>query len=105
MFIHLTNSTKAFLFFVIAFGLTLTASLLYPLLGEITPFIHTYSPVLSVLIMMLVVTRDGYSKAGWTTIGLHRLGGLRYWALALLGPLVLMGVLYGLAWISPVRSE
>ena len=102
MFTHLTNSTKAFLFFGIAFGLTLTASLLYPLLGATTPFIHTYTPTLSVLIMMLVVTRDGYSKTGWATLGLHRLGGLRYWVLALVGPLVLMGVLYGLAWSSPV---
>jgi membrane protease YdiL (CAAX protease family) len=102
MFTHLSNSTKAYLFFVIAFGLTLTASLMYPILGEMTPLVHTFTPVLSVLIMMLVVTRDGYSKTGWATIGLHRLGGLRYWALAFVGPLVLMGVLYGLAWISPV---
>ena len=102
MFTNLTDSTKAFLFFGIAFGLTLTASLLYPILGEMTPLIHTFTPILSVLIMMLVVTRDGYSKAGWATIGLHRLGGLRYWVLALMGPLVMMGVLYGLAWISPV---
>ena len=102
MFTHLTNSAKAFLFFAIAFGITLTASLLYPFLGRTTLFIHTYSPTLSVLIMMLVVTRDGYSKTGWATIGLHRLGGLGYWVLALVGPLVLMVVLYGLAWISPV---
>ena len=101
MFTHLTDTAKAFLFFGIAFGLTLTASLLYPLLGEITAFIHTYTPTLSVLIMMLVVTRDGYSKTGWATLGLHRLG-LRYWVLALVGPLVLMGALYGIAWISPV---
>ena len=102
MFTHLTNLTKAYLFFVIAFGLTLTVSLMYPILGEMTPLIHTFTPVLSVLIMMLVVTRDGYSKNGWAIIGLHRLGGLRYWALAFVGPLVLIGVLYGLAWISPV---
>ena len=67
MFTHIGNTAKAFLFFGIAFGLTLTASLLYPLLGGLTPFIHTYSPTLSVLIMMLVVTRDGYSKTGWST--------------------------------------
>lgn len=102
MFTHLTDSTKAFLFFAIAFGLTLTASLMYPILGEMTPLIHTFTPVFSVLIMMLVVTRDGYSKTGWATIGLHRLGGLRYWALAFVGPLVLVFLLYGLAWISPV---
>jgi membrane protease YdiL (CAAX protease family) len=98
---HLPNSAKAFLFFGIAFGLTLTASLLYPLLGAITPLIHTYTPTLSVLIMMLVVTRDGYSKTGWVTLGLHRLG-LRYWVLALVGPLALMCALYGLAWSSGV---
>ena len=101
MFTHLANSTKAFLFFAIAFGLTLTASLLYPLLGEMTPLIHTYTPTVSVLIMMLVVTRDGYSKTGWAILGLHRLG-LRYWVLAIVAPLVLMGALYGLVWISPV---
>jgi membrane protease YdiL (CAAX protease family) len=101
VFTYLTNSAKAFLFFGIAFGLTLTVSLLYPLLGEMTPFIHMYTPTLSALIMMLVVTRDGYSKAGWATLGLHRLG-LRYWMLALVGPLVLMGALYGLAWSSSV---
>lgn len=101
MFTHLTNSAKAFLFFAIAFGLTLAVSLLYPFLGGITLLIHTFTPTLSVLIMMLVVTRDGYSRTGWATLGLHRLG-LRYWALALVTPLVLMGALYGLAWISPV---
>jgi len=52
--------------------------------------------------MLLIVTRDGYSKAGWATLGLHRLGDLRMWLLALFGPLVLMFVLYGIAWISPV---
>ncbi len=103
MFTHLTNSAKAFLFFSIAFGITLTASLLHPVLDTGTLFlIHTYSPTLSVVIMMLVVTRDGYSKSGWATLGLHRLGGLRYWLLALIGPLVLMSVLYGLAWSSKV---
>ena len=100
---HLSSSSKAFLFFGIAFGLTLTASLLYPLLGDVTLLIHTYSPTLSVLIMMLVVTRDGYSKSGWATLGLHRLG-LRYWVLALLGPLVLMSALYAIAWGSSVAQ-
>jgi membrane protease YdiL (CAAX protease family) len=103
MFTHLTNSVKAFLFFGIAFGITLTASLLYSVLGA-TPvyLIHTFSPTLSALIMMLVVTREGYSKTGWATLGLHRLGGLRYWLLAFVGALVLMSVLYGIAWSSAV---
>src|SRR6476619_6764690 len=97
MFTHLSNSAKASLFFVIAFGLTVTISLLYPILGQITAFIHMYTPTLSVLIMMLVVTRDGYSKAGWATLGLHRLG-LRWWLLALIGPLAVMSAVYGIVW-------
>src|SRR6187401_205894 len=97
MFTNLTNSAKAFLFYVFAFGMTVCVSLLTPLLGDIYPFIHMYTPTLAVLIMMLVVTRDGYSKAGWASLGLHRLG-LRFWALALLGPLVVMSAIYGLVW-------
>jgi uncharacterized protein len=74
-----------------------TVSLLYPLLGEITAIIHMFTPLLSVLIMMLVVTRDGYTKAGWATLGLHR-AGLRWWVLALLGPLAMMSAVYGIVW-------
>jgi uncharacterized protein len=101
MFTNLTNSAKALLFYVFAFGLTVTVSLLYPVLGQIAGFIHMYTPTLAVLIMMLVVTRDGYSKAGWATLGLHRLG-LRWWLLALLGPLVLMSAIYGLVWSTGI---
>jgi CAAX protease family protein len=96
LFTNLTNSAKAFLFYVIALGLTLTVSLL-PFLGRLTGFIHMYTPIVSVLIMMLVVTRDGYSKAGWATLGLHRLG-LRWWLLALIGPLAVMSAVYGIVW-------
>jgi len=103
MFTNLTNSAKAFLFFMIAFGLTVTVSLLYPILGEMTVFIHMYTPTLATLIMMLVVTRDGYSKAGWANLGLHR-AGLRWWLLALLGPLVLMSAVYGIVWNTSVAQ-
>ena len=101
MFTNLANSAKASVFFIIAFGLTVTVSLLYPLLGQLTPFIHMFTPMLSVLIMMLVVTRDGYSKAGWATLGLHR-ARLRWWLLALAGPLVVIGMVYSLVWSTGV---
>jgi uncharacterized protein len=103
MFTHLTNSAKAFLFFVIAFGLTVIVSLLYPLLGQITAIVHMFTPVLSVLIMMLIVTPEGYSKTGWATLGLHR-AGLRWWLLALIGPLVMMSAVYGLVWSTEVAQ-
>ena len=103
MFTNLTNSTKAFLFYVLAFGLTTTVSLLSPLLGDVTMILHMYTPTLAVLLMLLVVTRDGYSKAAWQSLGLHRLG-LRSWWLALLGPLVLLSAVYAIVWISGVGS-
>lgn len=40
------------------------------------------SPLLVVLAMLLVVTREGYSRAGWRRLGTGRLG-LRTWPLAL----------------------
>jgi membrane protease YdiL (CAAX protease family) len=47
--------------------------------------------------MLLVVTRDGYSRSGWQSLGLHR-GGLRWWLFALVGPLAVMSAVYGLVW-------
>jgi len=42
-----------------------------------------FSPLLVVLVMMLVVTREGYRRDGWRPLGMTRLG-LRYWPFALL---------------------
>ncbi|NTU83064.1 MAG: CPBP family intramembrane metalloprotease [Chloroflexales bacterium] len=101
MFTQLTDGTKAALFYVLAFGLTLCVSLLAPLLGAATMFLHMYTPTVATLLMLLVVTRDGYTRAGWAGLGLHR-AGLRYWLLALLGPLALMSVVYAIVWNSGV---
>src|SRR5690242_16027678 len=101
MFTKLTDSAKAFLFYVFAFGLTVTVSLLYPILGDISGYIHMFTPTLAVLFMMLILIRDGYAKASWATLGLHRLG-LRWWVVALVGPLVPMIAIYGLVWSSGI---
>jgi membrane protease YdiL (CAAX protease family) len=103
MFTQLTTSTKAFLFFGIAFGLTLTVSLLSPLLGEATPIVHMFTPLLSALLLLLVVTRDGYTKAGWVALGLHR-AGLRAWGLALLMPFLILGFGYSVIWLTGIAS-
>jgi membrane protease YdiL (CAAX protease family) len=103
MFTQLTNSTKAFLFFGIAFGLTLTVSLLSPLLGEATLIAHMFTPLLSALLLLLLVTRDGYTKAGWAALGLHR-AGLRVWGLALLVPFLILGFGYSVIWLTGIAS-
>jgi membrane protease YdiL (CAAX protease family) len=103
MFTNLTPLTKALLFFGIAFGLTLTVSLLAPLLGEATPIVHMFTPLVSTLLMLLVVTRDGYTKAGWAALGMHR-AGLRSWGLALLVPFLILGFGYSVVWLTGIAS-
>jgi uncharacterized protein len=44
------------------------------------------------------VTRDGYRRAGWQVLGLHRIGGWDSWGLALVGPLLVMGCTYAIVW-------
>ena len=103
MFGNLTNTTKAYLFFGLAFGMTLTVSLLQSLLGEATMFLHMFSPAVAALLMLLVFTREGYTKAGWSSLGMHR-AGLRWWGFALLGPLVILTVVYSVVWIIGVGN-
>jgi membrane protease YdiL (CAAX protease family) len=103
MFTQLTNSAKAFLFFGIAFALTVSVSLLYPLLGGATLYLHMYTPTVAALLMLLVVTRDGDAWTNWQSLGLSHVG-LRSWPLALLGPLAMMSIVYGLVWSTGVAD-
>ena len=103
MFTQLTDSAKAFVFYGIAFGLTFSACLLAPLLGDATPVVHMLTPFLAILLMLLVVTRDGYSRASWGALGLQRVG-LRSWPLALLIPLLVLSIAFGLVWSSGVAQ-
>lgn len=102
MFNQLSSLMKASLYYVIAFGLAvLVAAVLIsmPELGERLGPIDLYmlTPMAAVLLMLLVVTRDGKSKAGWKVLGLHRLG-LRSWGMALLAPFFLFSCTYAIAW-------
>lgn len=103
MFPQLSTSAKPFVFFALALGLTVAASLLYPLLGNWTMLLHMYTPTLAAVLMLLVVTREGYTKAGWRTLGLHR-SGFRTWGFALVAPLVAVGAAYVISWIAGVAS-
>jgi uncharacterized protein len=65
--------------------------------------VWSITPVLATLIMLLVVTRDGYSKDGWRTLGLHRLG-FRVWWIAFFGTLAITLVAYAAVWLTPLAS-
>ena len=64
MFARLTDLSKV-LFYAIAFALCLEVTALASHLGDRTPILAMFSPRATVLLRLLVFTRDGYSNAGW----------------------------------------
>lgn len=54
------------------------------------------SPLLMTLLMMFVLTRDGYSRDGWRAIGITRLG-LRWWPVTLLATAGVSAIAYATA--------
>jgi membrane protease YdiL (CAAX protease family) len=97
MFRNLSDPVKAGTFYAVAFGLALAVTFLSQRLGEGVLLISMFTPLMAVLIMFFVVTRDGYSRAGWLSLGLHR-PGFRSWGLAILMPLLAIGGAYCASW-------
>lgn len=97
MFSQLSSLMKATVFFGFAFGFILLLALLGQGLGEAIAPIVMFTPLAAVLLMQLVVTHDGNTRAGWHALGLHRLG-LRTWAIAILAPFLVMLCTYAIAW-------
>jgi hypothetical protein len=80
MFRNLSDPVKAGTFYAVAFGLALAVTFLSQRLGEGVLLISMFTPLMAVSIMFFVVTRDGYSRAGWLP-RLHRpilVGDLQY---------------------------
>jgi uncharacterized protein len=102
MFARLSELAKSVIFYAIVcalvVGLTLT-----PLDGHTMLLVAMAMPTVAVLLMLLVVTRDGWSRAGWVSLGLHR-AGLQGWPLAVLAPLAVLGIAYALVWTTGVAT-
>ncbi len=104
MYTTLSNLVKAIVFYLLAFSLEVIAAVaLAPLIGELAPLAGMFTPTIAVLLMLLVVTREGYTREGWASLGLHR-AGLRAWGAALLLPLLVLAGAYGVLWASGVAS-
>lgn len=102
MFTRLTDLGKAAIYYGLTFSLTLVYILLLPADGTGLDFVM-FMPLAGVLIMLLVMTRDGYGAMGWADLGLHRLG-LSGWGLALLAPLPILLLSYGIVWSFGIAS-
>jgi hypothetical protein len=104
MFRNLTDRTKAVVFYVIALSFSVAFVPLSGMLGALITTAVMFTPLLAVLLMQLLVTRDGYAKAGWAVLGLHQRGA-HVWALALLLPLLVLGFGYGVVWLTGIAMQ
>jgi membrane protease YdiL (CAAX protease family) len=99
MFKHLSELNKAWIFYGLTFSMATLVALQAPTLGEGALILSMFTPTIAVLLMLLVITRDGYRRAGWADLGLHRWG----WSgmgLAVFMPRVVLGSSYGLIWLT-----
>src|SRR5215203_3312605 len=107
MFTKLTDTNKAAIFSVLVLCLSLGAALVIRFL-ELPPGLAMWTlwsitPTVAALIMLLVVTRDGYSKEGWKSLGLHRLG-LNVWWIAFGATLLITVAALAIVWATPLAS-
>jgi membrane protease YdiL (CAAX protease family) len=92
----LTEVQKGWIFYLITLGLALLLALFGPTGTDAIQTINMFTATAGVLLMLLVVTPDGYHRAGWAQLGLQR-AGFRYWPLALLAPMAVLVASYGAA--------
>jgi uncharacterized protein len=103
-----SDPQKAGIFTVVVLLLAVAAALVIDGFGLGSNFfawasVWSITPVLATLIMLLVVTRDGHSKEGWRSLGLHRLG-LRVWWITFFGTLAITVVANAVVWLTPLAS-
>jgi len=107
MFTKLTDTSKGAIFAVLVLCLAVVAALLIRFLNitsdPVMFSIWSCTPTLATLIMLLVVTRDGYTKEGWTSLGLHRLG-LNVWWIAFGLTLLITVAASAVVWVTPLAS-
>lgn len=89
MFPALPATARAVTFYVIAFILAFLIAAKPGTFGAVSPPVTMFTPLTSVLIMMLIVTREGWSNEGWRSLGLFN-AGLNGWWVAVLFPAALL---------------
>jgi membrane protease YdiL (CAAX protease family) len=107
MFTRLHDTNKATIFTVLVLLMALVAALVIRALGITSGFVaaalYMFTPAEAALIMLLIVTRDGFSRESWKVVGLHRLG-LNVWWIAFLAALLVSLVATAIVWATPLAS-
>lgn len=86
MFAHLSPLRAAGLYYLLTFGMVLAVALT----GGSTAM-AMLTPALAAALMLLIVTREGWTRKGWASLGLHR-SGIRYWPVAVLVPVLIVAI-------------
>jgi uncharacterized protein len=107
MFTKLSDTSKAAVFSVLVLFLAVGAALVIRTLGLTDGMgmwaLWSITPTVAALVMLLVVTREGYSSEGWKVLGLHR-PGLSVWWIAFGGTLLISVAASAVVWASPLAS-
>jgi len=103
MFRSLSNWQKGVIFYVLTLIMALAVVTFGPDRGGPLQILNMLTPTVGVLLLLLVVTPDGYHRAGWAELAMHR-PGWRAWPLALIAPTAILCVSYGVAWLVGVLS-
>src|SRR5215212_9889991 len=107
MYTRLPDTSKAAIFSVLVLLMAVGDALLIKALG-LTPdlglaALWMCTPTVATLIMLLMVTREGYSKEGWKSLGLRRLG-LNVWWIAFGVTLLITVAASAIVWATPLAS-
>ena len=93
MFANLSGPQRAAIFYSTALGLAIVVNAFSGTFGELTPLVTMFTPAVAVVIVMLLVTREGLGRSGLASLGVMTLG-LRGWWLAILGPMAVLAASY-----------
>src|ERR671919_3094984 len=107
MFAKLSNTSQAAIFSVLVLVMATAVALLIRLL-EFTAnlgmwILWSCTPTVAALLMLLVLTREGFSREGWKVLGLHRLG-LSVWWIAFGLTLIITVAASAVVWATPLAS-
>jgi membrane protease YdiL (CAAX protease family) len=107
LFTKLSDTSQAAIFSVLVLVMATGVAWVIRIL-ELAPnlgmwILWSCTPTVAALIMLLVVTREGYSREGWKVLGLHRLG-LRIWWIAFGLTLLITVAASAAVWATPLGS-
>ena len=107
MFTKLSDTSEAVFFSVLVLVMATGVALAIRIL-ELAPtagmwVLWSCTPTAAALLMLLVVTREGYSREGWKVLGLHRLG-LSVWWIAFGLTLLITVAASAVVWATPLAS-